>query len=76
MKLNAQKPRNFINPLLSRKGVDAEKFNVFKLYLQHYIKSLANQISTKQTEPNIVTNTLKPFLDSFGYQIGPYSQKG
>ena len=76
MKLNAQKPRNFINQLLSRKGVDAEKFNTFKLALAHYKKSLADQISTKQTEPNIVTNSLKPFLDGFGYQSEPYSQKG
>jgi len=76
MKLNAKKPRNFINSLLSRKGVDAEKFNAFKLALQHYKKSLANQISTKQAEPNIVTNCLKPFLDSLGYQSGPCSQKG
>ena len=76
MKLNPQKPRNFINPLLSRKPVDAEKFNTFKLALAHYKKSLADQIATKQTEPNIVTNSLKPFLDSFGYQSEPYSQKG
>ncbi len=76
MKLNAQKPRNFINPLLSRKAVDAEKFNVFKLALDHYKKSLADQLSTKQTEPNIVTNTLKPFLDSFGFLSEANSQKG
>ena len=76
MKLNKQKPRNFINPLLSRKSVDTEKFNAFKLALEHYKKSLASQISTKQTEPNIVASTLKPFLDSFGYQSEPYSQKG
>ena len=76
MKLNAQKPRNFINPFLSRKAVDVEKFNAFKKSLEHYKKSLANQISTKQTEPNIVTNSLKPYLDSFGYQVGSYSQKG
>ena len=76
MKLNTQKPRNFINPLLSRKAMDVEKFNAFKKSLEHYKKSLANQIATKQAEPNIVTNTLKPFLDSFGYQSGPYSQKG
>jgi len=30
MKVSIQKPRNFINPLLSRKAVDAEKFNAFK----------------------------------------------
>ena len=76
MKLNAQKPRNFINPLLSRKAVDTEKFNVFKLALEHYKKSLADQLSTKQTEPNIVTNTLKPFLDSFGFLSEANSQKG
>lgn len=70
MKLSAQKPRNFINPLLSHKGVHAKKFKAFKIVLQHYIKSSANLISTKQTEPNIVTNTLKPFLNSFGYQSG------
>ena len=76
MKVSIQKPRNFINPLLSRKAVNAEKFNAFKLALEHYKKSLADQISTKQTEPNIVTNTLKPFLDSFGFLSEAYSQKG
>jgi adenine-specific DNA-methyltransferase len=76
MKLNKQKPRNFINPLLSRKALDTERFNAFKHALEHYKKSLADQISTKQTEPNIVASTLKPFLDSFGYKSEPYSQKG
>ncbi|MDI1298900.1 TaqI-like C-terminal specificity domain-containing protein [Methylotenera sp.] len=76
MKLNKQKPRNFINPLLSRKALDADKFNAFKQALEHYKKSLADQISTNQTEPNIVASALKPFLDSFGYKSEPYSQKG
>lgn len=76
MKLNIQKPRNFINPLLSRKSVDENTFIAFKTNFEEYKHKLDEQINTKQTEPNIVTNALKPFVDSFGYQGEPYSQKG
>lgn len=76
MKLNIQKPRNFINPLLSRKSVDENTFNSFKTNFDAYKHKLDEQIKTKQTEPNIVTNALKPFIDSFGYKGEPYSQKG
>lgn len=76
MKLNIQKPRNFINPLLSRKSVDENTFSSFKTNFEEYQHKLDEQLKTKQTEPNIVTNALKPFIDSFGYQGEPYSQKG
>lgn len=76
MKLNIQKPRNFINPLLSRKSVDENTFIAFKTNIEEYKHKLDEQLKTKQTEPNIVTNALKPFVDSFGYQGEPYSQKG
>lgn len=76
MKLNIQKPRNFINPLLSRKSVDETLFNQFKIYFEAYKHKPNEQIKSKQTEPNIVTNALKPFMDSFGYKAENYSQKG
>jgi adenine-specific DNA-methyltransferase len=76
MKLNIQKPRNFINPLLSRKSVDESAFNSFKAHFQGYKLKFEEQIKSKQTEPNIVTNALKPFMDSFGYKAENYSQKG
>lgn len=69
MKLNKQKPRNFINPLLSRKSVDTDKFNAFKLALEHYKKSLASQINTKKIQPDVVTNTFKALTKLLSYLI-------
>jgi len=76
MKLITLKPRNFINPLLSRKSVDEKSFNKFKLNFKLYQDALDTQLKGGQTEPNIVTNVLKPFVDSLGYKSENYSQKG
>lgn len=76
MKLNVKTPRDFINPLLSRKTIDADSFQHFKLVLQQYLQDLTDQISRKQSEPNIVTNALKPFIDELGYDSSAHSQIG
>lgn len=76
MKLITKTARDFINPLLSRKSIDEDSFKQFKQSLESYKKSLAEQLATKQTEPNIVTNSLKPYFDALGYNSQSYSQKG
>jgi adenine-specific DNA-methyltransferase len=76
MKLNVLKPRNFINPLLARKSVDKASFDAFQQHFEVYQHKLAEQLNTKQTEPNIVTNVVKPFFESLVYQAENYSQKG
>ncbi len=76
MKLNVLLPRNFINPLLSRKSIDSAGFEAFKQGFESYKAKLIEQANTKQTEPNIVTNAVKPFFESLGYQAENYSQKG
>lgn len=76
MKLNIQKPRNFINALLSKKSIDKNQFDAFTSGLKKYIHDINQQTLATQTEPNIVTNVLKPFVDSLGYISEAYSQKG
>ena len=76
MKLNIKTPRNFINPLLSRKSIDEAAFNQFTQALANYQKTLIEQVADKQSEPNIVTNALKPFFDELGYQSQAHSQSG
>jgi len=76
MKLNIKKPRDFINALLSRKSINSEAFQNFKAVLHQYRHDLNGQVSSKQTEPNIVTNALKPFVDSLGYVSKAHSQSG
>ncbi len=76
MKPNIKTPRNFINPLLSRKSIDEAAFAQFQAALSHYQQTLNAQVATKQSEPNIVTNALKPFFDSLGYTTQAHSQNG
>ena len=76
MKLITKTARDFINPLLSRKSIDEELFKQFKQSLESYKQSLAGQLATNQTEPNIVTNSLKPFFDALRYNSQSHSQKG
>lgn len=76
MKLKNQKPREFINPLLSKKSISSTKFNEFKSSFAQYRLAIDQQHATKQSEPNIVTNALKPFVDSLGYVSHSYTQKG
>lgn len=76
MKLITKTARHFINPLLSRKSIDEASFKQFKESLENYKKSLSTQLATNQIEPNIVTNSLKPFFDALGYNSQSHSQKG
>ncbi|MDQ1264664.1 MAG: adenine-specific DNA-methyltransferase, partial [Campylobacterota bacterium] len=70
------KPNDFINPLLSKKSVSQEKFEKFQKDLETYKTSIRLQHDSKQSEPNIVSNALKPFFESLGYIAQSFSQKG
>ncbi len=76
MKPNIKKPRDFINVLLSRKSINSDSFQHFKTVVHQYRHDLDSQVSSKQTEPNIVTNALKPFIDGLGYGSRAHSQSG
>jgi len=76
LKANIAKAGDFINPLLSKKSVEQEKFQKFQTHLEEYVLSIKSQHIAKQSEPNIVSNSLKPFFESFGYTAQSFSQKG
>lgn len=76
MQLEKVSPRNFINPLLSKKSVDLADFKKFTSALEIFKKQVAEQHAAKQSEPNIVTNALKPFLESFALECSAVSQHG
>ena len=78
MQLNIQTPRKFLNPLLSQKSVVSTDVDAFKAALEKYVQDVKQQLSEKQSEPNIVTGALAPFLTAnpLGYSCRPYSQKG
>ncbi len=70
------KASDFINPLLSKKSVEQEKFEKFQKDLEAYKTNIHSQHVSKQSEPNIVSNALKPFFESLGYIAQSFSQKG
>jgi adenine-specific DNA-methyltransferase len=74
--LNLKTPRDFINPLLSKKSINISEFDKFKTNLQNYTNEAKTQHDTKQSEPNIVSNALKPFVEAIGYKTAVHSQKG
>ena len=74
MKLSIQNPRDFLNPLYSKKTVGISEFDQFKLSLKKYKRDIAHQHASKQSEPNIVSNSLKPFIESLGYNTNSWSQ--
>lgn len=76
MKLNVKKPREFINPLLSKKSVSPASFSAFKANIAKYCAAIDMQHAGKQSEPNIVSNALKPFIDALGFSSNSYTQKG
>ncbi len=76
MKINVKKPREFINPLLSKRSVSPASFAAFKSQYFKYCEQIDAQHSGRQSEPNIVSNALKPFIDALGYTSNSYSQKG
>ncbi|MFP4486069.1 MAG: class I SAM-dependent DNA methyltransferase, partial [Campylobacterales bacterium] len=71
-----KKPRAFISPLLSKQSIDKESFERFRLAISTYIDNLKAEYATSQSEPNIVTNALKPFFEALGYTSATHSQKG
>lgn len=74
--LRVKKPREFINPLLSKKSVSPTKFDEFKNNFSKYRLAIDSQHASKQSEPNIVSNALKPFVESLGFTCSVYSQRG
>ena len=78
MQVAIQTPRKFLNPLLSQKGVVATDVAAFKAALDEYVQSVKQLRAEKQTEPNIVSGALMPFLKAtpLVYNCRPYSQRG
>ena len=76
LKAKILKPSDFINPLLSKKKIDNSKFENFKIVLEKYTSNIKSQHSTKQSEPNIVANALKPFFEELNFNAQSFSQKG
>lgn len=76
IKPNIKTPREFINPLLAKKSIDKAKFDSFKEYLEKYKNTIDAQHSTNQTEPNVVSNALQPFIQNLDYIAEVHSQNG
>jgi type II restriction/modification system DNA methylase subunit YeeA len=76
LKLCMKKPRDFISSLFSKRSIEKDKFEQFEKSLKNYIDKVAEQYEQNQSEPNIVTNALKPFFDSMGYTSESYTQDG
>ena len=76
LKPNIKTPRDFINPLLSKKTINTADFENFKKTLEVYKIEIESQHAAKQSEPNIVTNALKPFIEAIGHKTSVHSQKG
>ena len=76
LKLEVKKPRKFISPLLSKRSITADELKRFEEATEHYLTALAKQRTAKQSEPNIVSNALKPYFEHLGYVAQSYSQEG
>jgi hypothetical protein len=76
LKLDVRKPRKFISPLLSKKSVTTSEIAQFNEATQNYLNELETQRIAKQSEPNIVSNALKPYFENLSYLAQSYSQKG
>ncbi len=76
LKLEILKPRKFISPLLSKKSLIADEIAHFEEATQGYLEKLEEQRIAKQSEPNIVSNALKPYFEQLGYVAQSHSQKG
>ncbi|MHB9016446.1 MAG: DUF7149 domain-containing protein, partial [Sulfurovum sp.] len=76
MKSDIKTPRDFLNPLLAKKSIDKTKFDAFNSNLQIYVNGIHSQHTSGQSEPNIVSNTLQPFIQSLNYIAEVHSQKG
>ncbi len=76
LKLEIKKPRKFISSLLSKKSVTTLEMANFNEATQSYLAELEKQRIAKQSEPNIVSNALKPYFEALDYNAQSYSQKG
>ena len=76
LKLDVKKPRKFISPLLSKKSVTSKELSAFQEATDAYLTELEKQRITEQSEPNIVSNALKPYLENLSYVAQSYTQKG
>ncbi len=76
LKLDVKKPRKFISPLLSKKSIAFKKLSAFQKATDTYLTELEKQRITEQSEPNIVSNALKPYLEDLSYVAQSYTQKG
>jgi len=76
LKLEIKKPRKFISPLLSKKSITSEELHLFNDATDTYLSELETQRIAKQSEPNIVSNALKPYFEALTYNAQSYSQKG
>ncbi len=76
MKLIIKKPKNVINPLLLRKSIRQDDFEQFKQALVEYKTELSIQLANKQSEPDMVTNALKPFFSALDYLAQRLGQDG
>ena len=74
--LEVKKPRQFITPLLSKKSITTREIERFNDATQQYLTELEAQRIAKQSEPNIVSNALKPYFENLDYVAQSYSQKG
>jgi len=76
LKLDVKKPRKFISPLLSKKSITSKELSAFQEATDVYLAELEKQHITEQSEPNIVSNALKPYFENLSYVAQSYTQKG
>ncbi len=76
LRLERRTPRQFINPLLSRRSIASEELEHFISATDTYLRELESQLVSGQSEPNIVSNALKPYFESLGYTAKSHSQDG
>ncbi len=70
------KPRQFLNPIYSKRPILEESISSFDNVLHHYKLKIEQQLNSGQSEPNIVSNALQPFFKDLGYDARSYSQSG
>jgi len=74
LQLEIKKPRKFISPLLSKKSITSEELHLFNDATDTYLSEVERQRIAKQSEPNIVSNALKPYFEALTYNAQSYSQ--
>ncbi|ADV45400.1 DUF7149 domain-containing protein [Nitratifractor salsuginis] len=76
LKIKCLKPRQYLSPLYSKQTITSSELEKFENALHNYLEKTKQQLTAQQSEPNIVSNALKPFFESLGYVAQSYSQKG